>query len=318
MLIKVDVESDLYAQIEKLVKDAKYSDFYQFIKVAINNQLQEEKGGSLEIKQKTQSRSLTSTIQRLTDEASMQLAKLQSDIPLEESEIASLQSPLIWSFYTRFFPIKVVVRKLAMMITADRTWLNLKDAQEEAFNFAENIADVLKAHEDENNLPRNEKLSTGLPLPQSELDGIRGVRIRRKKEAKLLASKIRFQKQFVGKHINKDPPNFNGACFIMGLMRIKFEDSKCLVTLSEKGSEFALMENPILDNEDFSHSFSDEEIQFIKNEIIPKFDLENKIIQKISEKVKEKNLTSNDVDEIFRDEKLKYYSKEEISSKQKE
>jgi len=78
------------------------------------------------------------------------------------------------------------------------------------------------------------------------------------------------------------------------------------------------MENPILDNEDFSHSFSDEEIQFIKNEIIPKFDLENKIIQKISEKVKEKNLTSNDVDEIFRDEKLKYYSKEEIPSKQKD
>ena len=43
MLIKFDMESDLYRQIEKLVSEGKYDDVYQFLKIAIKNQILEER-----------------------------------------------------------------------------------------------------------------------------------------------------------------------------------------------------------------------------------------------------------------------------------
>ena len=46
MLIKVDVDGDLYKKIEGLVKDGKYDDLYDFVKIALNNQIQEEKSES--------------------------------------------------------------------------------------------------------------------------------------------------------------------------------------------------------------------------------------------------------------------------------
>ncbi|AFS80038.1 hypothetical protein NKOR_00600 [Candidatus Nitrosopumilus koreensis AR1] len=46
MLIKVDIDSDLYKKIEDLVKDGKYDDLYDFIKIALNNQIQEEQSES--------------------------------------------------------------------------------------------------------------------------------------------------------------------------------------------------------------------------------------------------------------------------------
>ena len=45
VIIKLDLESELYQKIDELVQDGKYFDLYQFIKIAINNQLQEEKTG---------------------------------------------------------------------------------------------------------------------------------------------------------------------------------------------------------------------------------------------------------------------------------
>ena len=46
MIIKLDVDSDQYSEIEKLVKEGKYQDIIQFIKISIANQIQEEKSGN--------------------------------------------------------------------------------------------------------------------------------------------------------------------------------------------------------------------------------------------------------------------------------
>ena len=43
MIIKLDLESDQYSEIEKLANEGKYQDVIQFIKIAISNQIQEEK-----------------------------------------------------------------------------------------------------------------------------------------------------------------------------------------------------------------------------------------------------------------------------------
>ena len=130
----------------------------------------------------------------------------------------------------------------------------------------------------------------------------------------LKASKIRFQEQMVGRPINKIPPEFSGACFEMGLMRVKFEDEECFVTLSENGYELALLENPILDSDEYNRSFSNEEIQFIKEKIISKFNLENKLVNLIIRQLASKTFLAKEIEELFEKEKLQYYQ-DQISNK---
>ena len=306
MLVKIDLNSDLFNQIEKLVSEGKYEDFYQFLKIAINNQLQEEKSEVNVSEKKIPESSANVKLNRLGQALQQRIVNLITEVPLEKSEIIPPSKDLIWSFYTRFFPIKVAIRKLATLLYSEKKWIKLQDLQDEAFFSAEAISDDLRGYEEDKSLPRNEKISTGLPLPKSELHGLRGGK-KKKKEEKLNSSRIRFQEQIVGRPIKKDPPDFSGACFEMGLMRVKFEDDECLVTLSETGYEFALMENPILDSDEYIRAFSNEEIRFIKENIISKFQLENKIIELIMTELQSKELSADEIDKIFENEKLQYY-----------
>lgn len=244
-----------------------------------------------------------------------EIARRLSAVPLEKSEIIPFPPPLIWSFYTRFFPVKVVIRQLAILqSTNNQKWIELETVQDEAFTYSENISDSLREYEDDKNIPRNEKLSTGLPLPRTELRGLRKSE-REKRENKLVASKIRFQEQFVGRYIKKDS-KFKGACFEMGLMSVKIEDNSCFVGLTEVGRELALMENPILDDSDYAKAFSDNEVKFILEKIIPKFELEKIIVVKILDELKNKKLSSDEIDKIFEDEKRNYYTNLKVTSEQ--
>lgn len=316
MLIKIDIERDLFKQIEKLVVDGKYEDFYQFLKVAISNQLQEEKSETTP-NEKTFENPLDVKLNKIRQDLQQRITNLLSEVPLVESEILLIPKVLIWSFYTRFFPVKVVTRKLLTMLYSEKKWVKLVNLQDEAFFSAEAISDDLRGYEDDYNLPRNEKISTGLPLPKSELHGLRGNK-KKNKEEKLKASKIRFQEQIVGKVINKTPSDFSGACFEMGLMRVKIESDVCFITLTEDGYEFALLENPILDSNEYNRSFSNKEIQFIKEKIIPKFELENKLVNRILKQLKIKELSAEDVEKIFEKEKLEYYRNSILNEKDKQ
>jgi len=302
VIIKLDLDADLVSKIEKLVKDGKFSDFDQFVKFALKNQIIEETGSGEGPKI-----SATQTIRSIIDKKTQEIAKMLSDIPLEESEIASTSSPLIWSFYNRFFPVKVVVRQILHSLSSDKKWIELGDIQEESFTFAESISESLKNYEDERSLPRNKKISTGLPSPSSEINGLRGAK-RKKKESKLHASKIRFQEQFVGRAIKKPGYYaFSGSCFEMGLMRVKIEGERCLISLTDNGAQFAIMENPILDKEEYNYAFTKEEAQFISNEIIPKFELEKIIVDLILSKIQNKDLTAKEIEDMFIEQKKKFY-----------
>lgn len=299
MIIKLDLEGDPFERIEALVKDGKYNDLYQFIKLAINNQLEEEKSGVIDTGDFE--KKPTKSLQSITAEIQQSLARLFSDNELEESEIAPLPSSLIWSFYNRFFPAKIVVRQLALMLANDQKWADLWILQDQAFTSAEEISDTLKEYEDEKDIPRNKKLSTGLPLPSSELRGLRKSE-KKKRRDKLIASRIRFQEQFVGRYIKKDS-RFKGMCFEMGLLRVKIKDDSCLVSLTELGREFALMENPIIDDQEYNKTFSDDEVRFILEKIIPKFQFEKIIVDKILNELRNKTLSSDEIDKIFTSEK---------------
>lgn len=307
MIIKLDLEGEQSKQIENLVKEGKYSDLYQFIKIAINNQLQEEKAGISE----NESIPIGHSIHKATQKAMQDILRSLSDVPLEKSELVPIPEPLIWSFYNRFFPVRVVIQQLAVMVT-EKKWLKLSEVQDQAYVLAQMISETLKNYELEHDISRNEKISTGLPISDSELMQYK----KKKREDKAVASKLRFQDQFVGRYIKRDS-TFKGACFQMRLMGAKIENDECYVSLTELGREFALMKNPIIDDEDYSRAFSDDEVKFIFTKILPQFNLENIIVQRILIELKNKNLTASEIDEIFLQEKKKYFesSKSGMSSK---
>lgn len=318
MLIKIDVNTDLLEKIENLVKQGKYQDIYQFIKIALNNQIQEESANT-EQKQFSENKEPPPlSLRRHIIESQQNLMRMLSDVPLEKSQIPPPTQPLIWSFYNRFFPVKVIINQLAIMMGTQNTWIELSQLHDTAYGFAELLSSKLREYEESHNLVRNQKISTGLPTPMSESNKGRGFQ-RQKIQSKIISSKIRFIEQFIGKLTTKEPPfEFKGACFELGLMGVKVEGTTCYVTLTSLGRDFALLENPILDNDQYDRVFSDDESNFIMDNIIPKFNLENIIVTEILNNVHEKNkLTADDIDKIF-EKKYLQYNKQEKPTKSKE
>ena len=198
------------------------------------------------------------------------------------------------------------------MIKSQKRWIELGEFQEQGFEFAERIAFKLKEVEINENIPRNKKLSTGLPTPKLELIGLHGIS-KRKKEEKLHRGKTRFIEQIIGKDNTKDQ-GFSGACFELGLLGVKYDEGLCYVSLTELGKQFALLENPILDKEILIIPFSDSEIQFILKKIYPRFRLEAKTVHRIVDWLKQEKLTSNQLDQLFKDANRKYFMKERIAT----
>jgi len=311
MLIKIDVDSDQFKRIQKLIDSGKYDDLYQFIKIAISNQIQEE---SSEITQKleTPSATLSEEILETSQEKQEEILKHLREFSAQETQFKPEIEDMIYPFYTRFFPVKVIIHKLASMLSSQKPWIEIREIQEEAFIFAEKVSEKLRDFEETEQLPRNRKLSTGLPMPKIEFAAFKGAK-KRQKEEKYQSSKNRFKEQFVGKPKRKKP-YFKGACFAMGLIAIKYDADTCLASLTKEGKDFALIDNPILDEHNFKRSFSDQEIKFIFKIIYPKFQAENEIIHKIINTLHEKNLMSNDINEIFKKEGRKDFRAERVST----
>ncbi len=310
MLIKIDVNSDLLNKIENLVKQEKYQDVYQFIKIALNNQIQEESANP-EQKQISENESYPSQIRKHVVESQQDLLRMLSKVPLEKSQIPPPIQSLIWSFYNRFFPVKIIINQLAIMMGTQNSWIELSQLHDTAYDFTEPLSSKLREYEESHNLVRNQKISTGLPTPISEINKGRGFQ-RPKIQSKVIASKMRFIEHFIGKLTSKTSPfEFKGACFELGLMGVKVDGTNCFVTLTDLGRKFALLENPILDNDQYDKVFSDDESDFIIQKIIPQFKLENIIVTKILEEIYEKHhLIADDIDKIFEKEYLQYGEKE--------
>jgi metal-responsive CopG/Arc/MetJ family transcriptional regulator len=302
MIIKLDLESDLYQKIQELVKQEKYSDLYEFVKIAVQNQILEETSESKNITENFEEVSQNFNIK--PNEDYKELIEHIKDVSGKNDHIHTSSSNLIWTFYNRFFPTKIIVSTLASITTPEKIWFPLEQVRYESFNFAVSISDKLRRFEEDNDWGRNKKLSTGLPLPESEVNGLKGKK-RKDKLLKITASQMRFKEQFVGRFVKKDK-SFKGACFELGLVRIKIVKDTCLMRLSRLGVEFASLDNPILTNEKFDVTFSEKETKFIQNKIFPKFKLEEIIVKRILNELKRKKLSSDDIDEIYQNEWINF------------
>lgn len=180
--------------------------------------------------------------------------------------------PLLSGFYSRILPAKMALAVLAYLLErsgSDRVELRLLRVH--AFDIAEEFAGILSKYENEHGVPRNRKMSTGLPKKGREDND----------EEKMAMAQKRFKDQYVGKvrrnRITKNN-HFEGALSALGLVRAFDDEGRTFVSLTELGREFFLIDNPVLEGEYESGPLAREESDFVMEKLIPQRELEKRFV----------------------------------------
>ena len=233
--------------------------------------------------------------------------------------------PLIYSFYSRFFPIKIAISVLAqLMVEKNEKTVDYLEFRGKAYDVAVYISDKIKQYEDDDDhkKKRNEKKSTGLPYPITGSD-----------TSKISASKDRFQEHFIGmkkeawikrqeqsddSKKEKGIAYFDGALNAMELVYVESTKNKKLpkwsddlkkfefeedgkhdlkIGLTKKGLELFLFKNEIYNKNSQAYQdkiFSPKESDFIFKNIVNKFKLEKELVEKALETIIKNTKISSD------------------------
>ena len=180
--------------------------------------------------------------------------------------------PLLSGFYSRFLPVKIVLTTLGHILERTKEdKVELKDLRVQSYDIAEEIAETLSKYENEHDIPRNKKMSTGLPKKGRE----------DKDSEKIAMAQKRFKDQFVGKvrksRITKKD-HFEGALSSLGLVNAFEEDGKVFVSLTELGKKFFLIDNPVVEGDYEKGPLTEQESDFILKKLIPQRELEQKFV----------------------------------------
>lgn len=188
--------------------------------------------------------------------------------------------PLLFNFYSRFLPVKIVICVLGDLLQQKNDWkVKLKELRVMAYDIAEELSEKIVAYEKGNDVPRNRKLSTGLPKKgTSDHD-----------QEKIAMAQKRFKDQFIGKVRKRAErgDHFEGALIALGLVSVFKKDEEEYITFTEKGKRLFLLENPVLDGEFEKGSLSKDESDFIFNELIPLLELEKEFVDTAMKTVKD-------------------------------
>ncbi|AFS83372.1 hypothetical protein [Candidatus Nitrosopumilus sediminis] len=337
MLVRLNLESNVHQKIKKLIEDGHFENEHDFIRMAINNELEEylsqgnRRSTELIDSEINLDESVTKKLEKIDfEQVSKKLNRIfeQIDVSIDGklpiSPPGVLYGPssagLIWVFQNRFFPVKVIVFELLRQISqGDSKWIDLEQFKDDISDFAIPIGETLQhVHVKNNEL----NLAVGFPVSKEKLLQRHGKRslkkIKRKQDkedwliARYNSGRKRFADQFLGKFGKKDNKKvFTGACFEMGLLLVS-EDSK-KITLSSNGRKFASLQNPVIDNiqsdtiqKTVENIFSKEEVDFILENVLPLFPLEEKIVQSILSLESGTVLTAGEAQDILEEQKRIY------------
>ncbi|MCH7647179.1 MAG: hypothetical protein IIA83_01040 [Thaumarchaeota archaeon] len=210
--------------------------------------------------------------------------------------------PLLFRFYSRFFPVKIVITVLAnMMYEKNQTKIKLEDFRMAAYDIAEEISWKIANIERDSEAPRNKKISTGLPKKAQASEDI----------VKKAQAQKRFKDQYIGrlrKNRVTKKEHIEGALGALGLIYAFEENGETYVTLTEKGRKFSLMPNPAIRGDFRDYAITKEESEFILSDLLPSLDLEKEFIDTAVRTIKKPNKKSR-ITDVLDEEFLKTIKK---------
>ncbi len=184
--------------------------------------------------------------------------------------------PLLFTHYSRLLPAKLAIICLAdLMREQNSPFVNLNDFKDKAHDVLEEVSEKIIIYEKENKKTREEKISTGLPKPL-----LIGERMTKHEMAAQ-----RYRDRYFGRlRKNKETGGylFEGLLSALGLIKIFVKKKEVMVTLTDAGKKFYMLDNPIFGGA-MSPALSDEEREFLSTKVIPQRPLELKLIQKAIE-----------------------------------
>lgn len=273
--------------IKSLIDNRKYENIQSFLLTAVENQLYLEKqpltqsplqdlrsGRSFEESASSSSLSLTS-----------QNGLTSSDfVTVQDPQPEVLNAESLWALHNRIFPIKTSLRVLLNILKSNPTkdgYVSLRTVQDATLEEARRLGRLLSHADKKSHRLHGSKLSAGLP---SAGEG----------------SSDRFRFNFVGSINSKN--HLDGAPAILRFVNIRRnEEGESQIGITESGSQFALLENPILDKADYTHAFSHEESDFYIRHIAEKLQKEHLLSMNILKAIKNGHTTPNKLTQVVLD-----------------
>ena len=256
-------------------------------------------------------------VKQIRDDKRPTLSKEKFSVP--EKIVLGGAYSLMHQSYNRFFPLKILVTSLRLMIEKNNTrWIAYDEFSREGLDISLEFSNKLKKIKDEGKNPkRNIRISTGLPISHTAIydEDMKelGKNLREKSEKDEM-SRQRFFDCFIGpketpllRLIDAAEPEgttvFSGALNETGLVHIRNNNGKLEITLSEHGFEFSSYDNPIINGIKIIDS-DNGEIEFPEN-------VEG-IIENILQKIKnEYKVNTETLDEIIKNTVIKWRTENE-------
>jgi hypothetical protein len=254
----VDLPSEISDEINKLIASGKYRSIQDFLAAAASNQLHLEQQGpsqSVIVTPTSQSIEATSIYHALL---ARDFGNLQT-VPPPNSEQVPGELHGLWN---KFFPVKITTRVLANMLKGASEYVPLEPSQERIADIARQLGRAMIRKERDLGRKRGDMISTALPWKREEFK-----------------AKMRFKSHFVG-HISGDK-SIEGAPAALRFTNITKSNGTTSIGLTAAGLKFASLTNPVIDEEDYAASLSQDEREFLIDQIRTELPNETQLMKSV-------------------------------------
>jgi len=175
----------------------------------------------------------------------------------------------LWGQYNRFFPVKIVSRVASNLVKKNESsHVPLAELQEISAELARTMGrDIVRA-EKKTGRKRGEIISAGLPTGANQEK-----------------AKARFKNQFVGYLGEK---RMEGAAPTLRFLDLSRDEGNMISAgITDFGLRFAAFASPVIDSQDYSVSFSSDEVDFLLEHIVSQLPEEAKLIRLVLSGIRE-------------------------------
>lgn len=257
----IDVSQTQAKQLEALIREQKYESVNQFVTVAIENQLYIEKSkeaGKIFVENRPLIEKRFHDSKGFPEEEIRIFLPVPKEVPVFAappmfSGLYHFQSVFdeedcwIWGQINKIFPVKLALRFLLKKIGAGQ-WLELDRFKDEVADLALSYRKAIEIYEEKKNKKRDDKISAGLPTGAE------------------FTSMTRYKTHFIG-DMRKNG-TLDGAMPLLKFANFAKNDKGTIqIGITQAGYEFARLENPVIDLENFDESLGQSEIDFYLNHV---------------------------------------------------
>jgi hypothetical protein len=282
----VDIPPEVADEINRAIKAGRYKSPQDFLVAAAQNQIYletaEVQGDALH----AQHTITVATPPRASDDklyqAGIDFLKEKLLLPPQTDRIntvslSDMKRPeRLFGLANRLFPTKPVVRVLGNLLAESGSqYISLEDVQERSAEVARGLGKIIQKKDKAMHRKRGSIIYAGLPVGRED------------------KSTSRFKFQFVGflgkSRIEGAAPTLKFVDIVQG------ERSSPQIGLTDFGLKFSSIMNPIIDKQDYSSPFSEDEIIFLLDHIASQLPTEAKLFHLVLKSVNDGRATPDDI-----------------------